>query len=202
MKNSVIISGAVEGVLDEGVLRRLIRDLGAEVRAVYGKNGKPFLLNKLDAYNHAAHYSPWIVIIDLDHDAECAPPFVRSRLPDPAPNMNFRVAVREIEAWLLADRERFARFLSVSLSRVPRNPEALDSPKGTIVELARHSRRREIREGMVPRPGSGLKIGPSYTSLLLEFVKDTERGWRPTIAAQSSDSLNRCIRRLAEVVNA
>ncbi len=64
-------------------------------------------------------------------------------MPDPAPYMCFRVAVREVEAWLLADREQIARFLSIARSRVPQSPETLDNPKQRLVELARHSRRRE-----------------------------------------------------------
>jgi len=200
MINPVVISAAVEGILDEVVLRRLIEGLGAFPGSVYGKNGKSFLLEKLNAYNQAARFVPWVILIDLDHDADCAPPFLQSCLPNPAPYMSFRVAVREIEAWLLADRESLARFLSVGVSRIPHDPENLDSPKSTMVEIARHSRRRDVRENMVPRPGSGRKIGPAYTSLLIEFARDPENGWRPNVAAKSSDSLNRCIHRLEQLI--
>ena len=37
--------------------------------------------------------------------------------------MQFRVAVREVEAWLLADRETFADFLGVRAKRI--NLEAM-----------------------------------------------------------------------------
>ncbi len=114
--------------------------------------------------------------------------------------MSFRVAVREIEAWLLADRDRLAKFLSVGISHIPRDPEKLDSPKSTMVAIARHSRRKDVRGNMVPRSGSGRKIGPAYTSMLMEFARDREYGWRPQVAAKLSDSLNRCIRRLGQVV--
>jgi len=200
MTNPVVISAAVEGILDEVVLRRLIEGLGAFPGSVYGKNGKSFLLEKLNAYNQAARFVPWVILIDLDHDADCAPPFLQSCLPNPAPYMSFRIAVREIEAWLLGDRNRLAKFLSVGASRIPHNPEALDSPKSTMVEIARHSRRRDVRENMAPRAGSGRKIGPAYTSLLIEFARDPEHGWRPGIAAKSSDSLDRCMRRLEQLI--
>jgi hypothetical protein len=36
-----------------------------------------------------------------------------------------------------------------------------------VVELARYSRRRDIREDMVPRPGSGRSVGAAYTSRLI-----------------------------------
>jgi hypothetical protein len=61
------------------------------------------------------------------------------------------VAVREVEAWLLSDRANLVRFLSVPVSHVSRTPELLDNPKSAMVELARRSRRRDIREDMVPR---------------------------------------------------
>jgi len=200
MTNPVVISAAVEGILDEVVLRRLIEGLGALPGSVYGKNGKSFLLEKLNAYNQAARFFPWVILIDLDHDDDCAPPYQKSCLPHPAPYMCFRVAVREIEAWLLADRESLAKFLSVGASRIPHDPENLNRPKSTMVEIARHSRRRDVRENMVPRAGSGRKIGPAYTSLLIEFARNPEHGWRPSVAAKSSDSLDRCMRRLEQLI--
>lgn len=200
MSGHIFISGAVEGMLDEAVLRRLMKERGAMAGPIYGKNGKPFLLQKVNAYNQAARFVPWVILIDLDHDADCAPIFLQSCLPNPAPYMSFRVAIREIEAWLLADRESLAKLLSVGVSRIPHNPEALDSPKSTMVEIARHSRRRDVRENMVPRAGSGRKIGPAYTSLLIEFARDPENGWRPNVAAKSSDSLKRCMHRLEQLI--
>ena len=200
MSEKVIISGAVEGMVDEAVLRRLIVKMGAMAGPIYGKNGKPFLLQKVNAYNQAARFAPWVILVDLDHDDDCAPPYRKSCLPHPAPYMCFRIAVREIEAWLLADRDRLARFLSVGASRIPHNPEMLDSPKSTMVEIARHSRRRDIHENMVPRAGSGRKIGPAYTSLLIEFARDSKNGWRPSVAAKSSDSLDRCMHRLEQLI--
>jgi len=192
--NSVVIQGAVEGLLDEAALHRLVEHLGATPGSVYGKNGKANLLQKLAGYNYAARRTPWVVLIDLDHDADCAPPARQSWLPDPAPYMCFRIAVREVEAWLLADRERIARFLGIRVSRVPVNPEALVDPKGTVVQLASRSWRRDIREDMVPRPGSGCTEGPVYTSRMIEFAMDWKAGWRPDVAASQSPSLARCLR--------
>jgi hypothetical protein len=194
------IWAAVEGTLDEAVVRRLIVHVGAEPGPIHGKNGKPHLLRQVKAYNEAARYKPWIVLVDLDDDEVCAPPFRANWLPCPAPQMCFRVAVREVEAWLLADRERLARFLSVSLGGVPPEPEAIADPKRVMVDLARRSRKREIREEMVPRPESGRPVGPAYSSHLMEFVADTTAGWRPDAAAESSESLRRCIHALHALV--
>ncbi|MBW2062243.1 MAG: hypothetical protein JRI95_11870 [Deltaproteobacteria bacterium] len=191
---SVMISGAVEGPIDEVVLKRLLSYIGAIPGPIHITNGKGKLLNKLNGYNHAARYNPWVVLIDLDYDKACAPPFIAQKLPDPGPWLCFRVAVREVEAWLLADQEHLATFLSIPKTRIPTAPEALNAPKRTMVDLARHSRRSAIREDMVPRPESGRKIGPAYNSRLIEFVSDTVNGWRPDVAAQRSESLERCLK--------
>ncbi|MCZ6676854.1 MAG: hypothetical protein O7E52_06355 [Candidatus Poribacteria bacterium] len=199
--NPVFISGAVEGDVDEAVLRRLVRQVGASPSTVYGKKGKPHLLQKISAYNQAANISPWLILVDLDQDADCAP-FVReSWLPNPAPNICFRVVVREVESWLLADSDRLAQFLSVPVSQIPPHPETIGDPKLTMVSLARRSRRRDIREDMVPRPKSGREVGPAYTSRLIEFTEDAENGWRPDVAAKSSESLDRCLRCIRRLVN-
>lgn len=191
-----VFQGAVEGLVDEAILRRLVREAGAEVGAVFGKEGKDQLLRKgLRGYNNAARRSPWIVLVDLDRE-ECAPSFLRRWLPDPAPFMLFRIAVRTAEAWLMADAEALARFLGIEASRVPVLPEAEVNPKKTFVDLARHSPLQEIRREVVPRPGSRREVGPAYTTRLVELV---ENHWRPEVAAESSDSLRRCRSRLREL---
>jgi hypothetical protein len=195
----LVVSGAVEGVVDEAVLRRLVELAGAKLGPVYGKNGKKHLQQKINGYNHASRISQWVVLVDLDHDANCAPSLRDSWLPKSSPYMHFRVSVHAVEAWLLADRESLSAFLGVPTSRIPIDPEAESQPKRTLVELARHSRRREIREDMAPRPSSGRMVGPGYTSRLIEFVADTAAGWQPDAAARSSDSLNRCLRCLRQL---
>ena len=198
----IVISSAVEGVVDEAVVKRLIIDAGGEIGPIYGKKGKSLLKQRINGYNNAARHrhNPWIVLVDLNREADCPPPLKAVWLPNPGPFMCFRIAVREIEAWLLADRERFASFFRVRLSDVPAEPELLDDPKEAVIELSRRSRSRDIRLDMAPRPGSGRKIGPAYVSRLIEFVSDPQKGWRPERAARSSDSLRRCLVRIRELV--
>lgn len=192
----VKISAAVEGPTDEAVVRRLIAYVGAKLGKVYGKKGKSHLKDKITAYNCAAQHSPWIVLADLDSDFDCAPPLRASWLPQPAQRMCFRVAVRAVEAWLLADAEAIADFLHVGRGKVPANPEAMPDPKQVLVNLARESGRRDVRADIVPRDGSGRRVGPAYSSRLVEFV---ENHWRPQVAAAHAASLKRticCLRRL------
>lgn len=192
------ISIAVEGNVDAEVAQRLVREVGGNPGPVYGRNGKAQLLQKLGGYNNAARFSPWLVLVDLDGDAACPPLFLDRHLPQRSGKMCCRVAVQVIEAWLLADTERFARFLSVPITRLPINPEEVENPKEHVLSLARRSRRSAIREDMVPRPGSRRAEGPAYTSRLIQFAQGA---WRPNVAAQRSESLSRCLDCLRELVD-
>lgn len=160
------------------------------------KGGKSNLLPSLLGYNNAARYSPWLVLVDLDRDVECAPTFVARHLPTPSEGMRLRVAVHQIESWLMADAARLSAFLSVRATRVPRDPDACHDAKREMVALGRESRRRVIRDEMVPRARSGRPVGPAYSARLIEFV-DTY--WRPDEAARRSESLRRCLERLREL---
>lgn len=191
-----IIKAAVEGLIDEAVVRRLIAHVGGVVGEVHGRDGKAHLHQRLQGYNRAALHESWIVLVDLDADADCAPMLRDAWLPRAAPRLCFRIVVREIEAWLMADAATLADYLSVARSRIPMNVEGLGSPKTTLVNLARGSRRRNIRTDMVPHEGSGRQVGSVYVSRLIEYVQTT---WRPEVASRRSESLHRaivCLRRL------
>ena len=194
----VVISAAVEGSVDEAVARRLVRHVGGQLGKVYGKGGKPSVLNNLEGYNNAGRHFPWFVLVDLDRDRDCAPLAHAEWLPQPTPRLCFRIAVRTVEAWLMADVETLASYLDIPRNKVPPDAESLESPRTTLVNLARRSRRKRIREDMVPRQDSGRQVGPVYVSRLIEYVDTT---WRPQVAAQRADSLQRtivCLRRLVE----
>jgi len=199
MTNSFTISAAVEGIVDEAVARTLIFFVGGSPGRMHGKQGKPFLQQRIVGYNAAAQHAPWMVLVDLDNDHVCAPPLRACWLPRLAPRLCFRVAVHAVEAWLLADAERIATFLRVARGKVPTDPEILGDPKAAMVALARASRRRDVYEDMVPRVGSGRPVGPAYSSRLIEFASSS---WRPEVAAQRAESLRRaidCLKRLCEV---
>jgi hypothetical protein len=194
----VLISAAVEGIVDEAVVRTLVSHAGGQLGTVYGKHGKPALRDKILGYNNAGRYEPWLVLVDLDADADCAPIMRPAWLPKPAQHLCFRIAVRATESWLMADADRLATFLGVARSRIPSNPEEAERPKERMVNLARRSRRLDIRADMVPRESSGRAEGPAYASRLIEFA---ERQWRPGVAASRSDSLRRAIACVARLVN-
>lgn len=194
----MVISLAVEGASDAAVLRRVCAAAGLQVGAEFIARGKSRLDPRIPGYNNAARFAPWLVVRDLDHDADCAPALIRRLLPEPAPGMCFRVPVRSVEAWLLGDREGFAKFFGVSSAVIAPDPDSLPRPKRAVVDLAQRSAKRGIREGMVPAPGMSVEVGPEYTALLIEFAETT---WSPEAAAENSDSLKRCLRALRRLPN-
>jgi hypothetical protein len=190
----VVINAAVEGDIDEAIFRRLVLETGAVPGRVHGKNGKSKIENQIQGYNHAAQFDRWLVLIDLDRD-ECPASLRALWLPKPAGLMCFRIAVRAVESWLLADREAVAGFLGIALSKVPHKPDAEIDPKRTLIDLARSSH-SEIRRDLVPHPESGRTVGPGYSSRMKDYITNH---WRPEVAAKSSDSLRRSRLRIGEL---
>lgn len=198
MNDYFFITTAGEGPSDEAVIERIVDHVGGKVAISHLCSGKQDLLRRLPGFNRAAQLSPWFVLVDLDA-VDCAPPFVGQWLPQPASQMCFRVAVRELEAWLLADRVRVATFLGVRQNAIPADPEELQDPKQTLVNIAQKSRLSTIRDELVPHPASGRLVGAGYTGRIIEFA--TKR-WRPEAAAERAESLRRCLHRLTEVRDA
>jgi len=119
MAAPVVLTAAVEGLVDEVLLKRICSSVGASVGQVYGRYGKSYILTKLHGYNHSAQFRHWVVLVDLDDDGACVPEVLTRWLPTPSRLMRLRVAVRELESWLLADTERIAKFLGVSVAEIP-----------------------------------------------------------------------------------
>lgn len=187
----VAVRIAVEGNLDEAVAERLITLCGGQPGKVSPKQGRPYVLEHIGGYNEGARYGGiWFALVDLDRDG-CAPALVAETLPELAEGMCFRVAVREVEAWLLADRVGFARWAGVRASLIPLDVESLAQPKERLVAIMRESRHRERQTAIVPRPGSGRTEGPDYSDVLTDFVATD---WDVEAAASVAPSLDRAIR--------
>jgi hypothetical protein len=187
----------VEGLLDEVVAVRLVGYAGLSLEVVHGKKGKAHLVDRAASYNHAARFGAWLVLVDLDDSADCAPSLVESVLPTRHEAMCFRVAVHSIESWLLADRAGMARLMGLTQQQLPAEPDAVPNPKRLIVQLASHSRIRSVREDIIPSEGSGREVGPGYTGRMSEFVMSA---WDIPAAVGRSPSLRRgldCLRGLA-----
>jgi hypothetical protein len=173
-RGGVEISAAVEGIVDRAVVERIAREWGLSIYNFHGLRGKQFLRQRIAAFNNAARFNPWLVLVDLDR-CDCAPALLLEWLGAPSQFMRLRVAVRAIEAWLMADAASLSDFLHVRPSLVPGTPDVLGDPKQTLINLARRSTKAEIRRDMVAREGSGNIIGPAYASRLMEYFGPQER---------------------------
>lgn len=187
---AVWLTVAVEGITDAAVVKKILKVAKREMGPVHGQTGKHALDRQLGGFNNAARFAPWLVLRDFDSDAPCASALVQKLLPKPAAHMRLRIAVRSIEAWLMADTAAMSSFLGIQESLIPSSPESLPDPKRTLVDLAKKSRFSAIREDMVPAKGTSAKVGPGYTARLIEYARDH---WRPRVAERNASSLKRCI---------
>jgi hypothetical protein len=187
---------AVEDALSEAIVRKLVCELRPDltVEAVVGGRGRGYIEGKAAELNRTASNVPVLVLADLDRPQPCPADFIERSLGQrPVPGMLFRLAVMEIESWVLADREELAAFLGVATHRIPAFPDAVLHPKEMIVDLARRSRFKAIRQDLVPAPGGTAVVGPAFNARLLEFVV---KRWNQDRAKRASPSLRRMVERL------
>jgi hypothetical protein len=191
---------AIEDRLSEAVATKVAKHvLGEEVflKSIVG-NGFGSLRRKLPNFRNASRQYPVWLLTDLDR-WPCPVALINEWTGGAALPANFslRVAVREIESWLLADRSELAEFLGVSNAKIARNPDSINDPKRYLVNLARAGR-RAIREDIVPRKGSAASQGFGYNVRLCEFV---EQAWSPDRASGESRSLEKAMMRLSKLKN-
>jgi len=183
-----------EDTLSTALLTRLVAeaDIGVKVGMRLPKEsrrksprGNTYIESRIGGFNHAARYQPYMVLLDLD-DRECAPGYVRQLLPHGASTyMLLRIAVREAESWVLADREGFHAFSGVAKEKIPADPDTLPDPKQTLINLVRASRKRRLREAIVPTSAAA-RIGPDYNATLTRMLAEH---WKLDRAIQRSPCL-------------
>lgn len=196
MTSPIPINLVVEDDLSEAILLRILKE-SRNTFAVgfsYGKCGYGYIKQKIQAFNSAAKGTPFLVLSDLE--AECAPTQVKSWLPIPKHNnLLFSIAVWEVESWLLSDRSGFASFLSIKREFIPKNVNEINDPKQVLISLAKRSRKRALRQAIVPIPGRTARVGPDYNGQLSSFVFGA---WNIVEAMENSESLRRTVKALNE----
>ena len=126
---------ATEDVLSEAVAIKIINSVTTDFTVVLtlGKKGNGYLKSKLYNFNQISRQHPFLVLTDLD-DSPCPLHTISNWITTPLnPQLIFRIAVREVESWLLADRDAIASFLGVSVATCPNNPDTLHDPKQEIL---------------------------------------------------------------------
>jgi hypothetical protein len=195
MPRSLEVALVVEDVLSLYVMEKVMAHTkrGYVVARAINVGGVDRIRMSLTKYRTASLAMAHVVLVDLD-DAPCAP-LLRQQwgaitLPE---SMLFRVAVREVEAWVLADRAGFASFAGIPTSKVSRTPETLPDPKQSLINLVRQSRNRRLAAQLVPEQGTSMSKGPLYNERLGQFVREK---WDVAAAMQAAPSLKRTVERL------
>ena len=200
----MIFNLVAEGHMEEIVAAQLLPFCEHGLGTVYGKRGCSYIKEKATHFCNLATSDTGVLVLTDFRDAkvscvvEALDLYVYNKLPQPPKNFICRFAINELESWLLADRKSIAKFLKINESNVPINPDDESMPKRTLINLARKSTRKIIREGLAPPPGHIADVGPLYISLLSDFILNF---WNIDTACCHSPSLNRCVQRLREIKN-
>jgi hypothetical protein len=188
-----------EDLPSEALAHRLLShvDPDANFNSI-GRGGVGYVRSKLRSLNQAATGMRIVAIADRDSVRKCPIEMISSWLggADRHPNLVVRMAEMEAESWIMADRESIASFLDIPLNRVPQFPDSLIDPKQELINIARLSRTKSVREQMCPAPGSKSVVGPAYNSVVEHFIRSA---WRPTRALGNSPSLRRAELRIREL---
>jgi hypothetical protein len=192
------ITIATEDELSEAVGKRLVADMlpAFEVHQLLRRGGNGYLRTKCSNFNQMALRHPVLLITDLDNGA-CASALIDDWFGNLLRNQNmiFRVAVREIESWLLADHQGMQQLLERGANNITPNPDQLPNPKEYLLQRAKRAP-REVKNDLIRSKGALATQGLGYNSRLCMFVREV---WEPVQASQRSDSLARAIQRLEEV---
>lgn len=199
--NSIRVGLATEDELSEAIGKCLISKIigiSSENIDPYRDSGSGYLSSKMDTWCQMANRKIMVVLTDLDNGL-CANALRQKWLnkrKEP-PNLLLRVAVREIESWVIADHEALKAWFEIK-SHVDPEPDKLPNPKQYLLKLAKDKAPKAIREDLVQiREKTQLRQGIGYNAKLTEWVRTK---WSPERAASRSPSLSRTNQRLREVL--
>lgn len=197
MNGPIPVNLAVEDELTESLLTKILGAIPKQyaTNTIYSRGGSGYLRRTVNGFNHAARGIPFLVGTDLD-TYNCPAALIQDWLSQPKHhNLLLRVAVREAEAWVLADKENFARFLGIRPALIRDDVENIQDAKRELIGLAARARRKGIREDICPPRRSTRRVGPNYNARLSVFV---QQSWDPNTARHRATSLARTIDRLVD----
>lgn len=167
--------------------------------------------NKIPTLNRLAKIMPVILLTDLDTTA-CAPKLKQELLNGEVQSANFliNIAIDEGEAWLMADRKGFARYIGVDETIIPQTSMQKMGGMKKVKEMTfdiksswmlthqiiNKAKNAELRE-QISATGKATK-GKEYNSAILPFIKNV---WNIKEAMTNSDSLTRMVNRLRKLVD-
>ncbi|MDR1338792.1 MAG: DUF4276 family protein [Prevotellaceae bacterium] len=165
---------------------------------------------KISKFNKLSESFPVILLTDLDASL-CAPQLLAELLEESKnENFIFNIAVDEAEAWLMADREGFSKYFNIEIGDMPNATLTKQGGRNELVEmnfsykssmyltheLVNKMKKKEHRDQLTPKQGAAK--GPEYNPCMLPFINEH---WNINQAKVNSDSLNRMILRIENLLN-
>ena len=191
------VAVATEDELGEAIALRLISEV-ADLNCVtlkLRKNGSGYLRSKMDSWCQMAHHQIVVLLTDLDR-VDCVVQLRNNWLGNRSlpKNLLLRVAVREVESWVLADGEALSSLLG-KIVIAPRDPDALPDPKQALLNLARTAP-RSVREDLVKVVDGKVSQALGYNARVADWI---QTAWSPARAAVRSPSLARTRARIQDL---
>ncbi len=193
------IAIATEDQLSEAMALRLISEIPTPHHVTFslGQRGNGYLRSKMHNWYQMAQQQVMVVLTDLDR-ANCLVEFREQWLvAEPPQNLLLRIAVREVESWVLADHVALRALLGTK-GVLPTTPDDLPNPKQSLLKLAK-SAPKQIRADLLKTIDGNLAQGLGYNARLSAWVNSE---WSPQRAAERSPSLARARLRLHQTAGA
>jgi len=198
----------VEGFVDVTVVRKMYQAVGLLVskhRPSLRAGGQSQVIDHVQQHLAIKPGKQLVAFVDLDDITtkgkyKCARELrERNGLVGIDRQVCFRVAVREAEAWLLADRDKIMEFLAVDDNAAYRrivgsSPDDIPDPKLALCQLAALSSNPNVVSDVRLTPSGSEAMG--YRLAMLEYARSY---WRPKIATANSRSLRCAVRRLEQL---
>lgn len=193
------INVVVEGLSDKAVANQILIETRKDfVPLFHIKGGKSNIVKKFAAYNYSARTQYWFVLMDIDNPKKCPSAVIQEMASELNPGMCFRLAIPQIESWLIADRRGLSKFLGISVDLITTYPDQLPNAKTEMVNLAYKSTKRLIRNDMVLETKNSIEPGLGYSLRLSEFAS---KHWNVHEASLNSPSLAKCINALKKLAH-
>ncbi|HOY71237.1 MAG TPA: hypothetical protein PL131_11430 [Methylotenera sp.] len=187
-----------EDELSLAILTKLLNNYQTDACIEYSFLARGFgnIKTNISKYINASQVLPHVILTDLDNYTCARSLFTDWNITVIPPRCLFRIAVKEVEAWILSDRQGVADLLGIQLNKIPPYPEQVQDPKEVFLNLAKKSRRKGLSAELVSKNSANIMIGPLYNFRMCEFVRNS---WNVELAIQNSNSLSKAVSRITEL---
>jgi hypothetical protein len=200
-----------EDAVTKAIIRRLLAYCSPDfvvIEELPARGGE--IKQKIPNFNQLSEKHPVVLLMDLDNNG-CAPQLRQKLLTEGIQKNDdfiFNIAVDEAEAWLMADREGFARYFKIPIDKMPSPHQTKQGGMRAFTEMAfsykssmyltreltSYMGNREYVEQLTPKQGAAK--GPEYNSCILPFINGA---WDIGKACKNADSLGRMVLRLQKL---